>query len=455
MHLWAKKNDQLETPDPSPFDQHLMQQGLDIETLAEAYIHGIIAQKYDQPKILWQSTYQDSSFIARADALIFDSTKRVYDLYEVKSSTGMKTEHLYDAAFQALVCAASLPVRDIYLIYVDKEYRKHGELDVLAFFIESKISEQVYNLTTEVTQLRNEALRIAESPQPFVLIGCTKPGACVCPGLCHPGLPEDSIYDIARIGKNALALKKLGILSIKEIPDTFPLSERQRQQVQVVKQKKPLIDTSAIKQAMDKLAFPLHFMDYETFNPGIPLFDDYHPYQHVVFQYSLHVIEHPLGQLEHFELLLTGPGDPGRRLLEHLSSHIGNSGSIIVWHKAFEIGRNKDMARLYPEYSSFLEDVNDRIFDLMEIFSQGHYLHAGFRGSASLKSILPVLVPEMRYENLPISNGQETMLAWWKLFRGEIPAEDQEKTRTAMLTYCQFDTLAMVEIWRKLSALIS
>ncbi len=455
LHLWAKKHDQLETPDPSPFEEHLMQQGLAIEALAQDYLSEIVAEKYSHPEFIWQPTYHDGSYEARADALIFDPETQVYDLYEIKSSTSIKKEHEYDAAFQALVCSANFPVRDIYLVYVNKEYLRQGELDIRAFFVHSQITEQVYNLKSEIEAARAEALRVAQMSEPAEIEGCLSPTTCACPSLCHPGLPEYSIYEINRIGKKALALKQQGILSIAHIPDDYPLLEKQKQQVRVIKQGKPLINIDAIKHALDKLVFPLYFLDYETFNPGNPLFNGYHPYQHIVFQYSLHVLEHPLNQVRHYEYLHTDPSDPVKDLLEHLASHLGSSGSIIVWYKTFEISRNKDMAGLFPEYRSFLEDLNNRVYDLMEIFSQGHYIHANFRGSASLKNVLPVLAPEMRYEELPISNGQETMLAWRRLIRRELSAEEQEKTIVAMRKYCAFDTLAMVNIWEKLTQLIS
>ncbi|HSF83934.1 MAG TPA: DUF2779 domain-containing protein [Anaerolineales bacterium] len=450
LHLWALKHDQLERHAPTPFEQHLAQQGLAIEALAKDYLAVFTAGRYSHGELIWQPTYQDGEFEARADALIYDPQAQVYDIYEIKSSTSLKKEHEYDAAFQFLVCAANLPIRDVYLVHLNKEYTRQGELDIGAFFITELISERVMNLQAEVAQARLEALVSAQLPDPAGIPGCSNPGSCVCPGLCHPGLPDYPIYDLPRIGKKALELKGQGILSIAEIPDDYPLSPSQKQQVQLVKQGRPQVNQEAIRQELDRLVYPLYFLDYETFNPGIPLFDGYHPYQHIVYQYSLHVLANPTSQLEHFELLLTGPGDPVKELLESLASLIGSSGSVVVWFKNFETGRNKDMAEICPEFGDFLLSVNERIYDLMEIFSQGYYLHPEFRGSASLKSVLPVLVPELSYAGLPISSGEVCMLAWWKLYSGALAVDETESTKTAMLKYCETDTLAMVKIWEKL-----
>jgi hypothetical protein len=135
-----------------------------------------------------------------------------------------------------------------------------------------------------------------------------------------------------------------------------------------------------------------------------------------------------------------------------LTDVLPQSGSVVVWYKPFETSRNLEMAERYPTFKDFLFDINDRIYDLMEIFKQGYYLDRGFKGSASIKNVLPVFVPEFEgeYERLEISNGEGAMLAWSGIQSGEIPAEQHEKVRKDMLAYCKLDTLAIVKIWERL-----
>ncbi|MEJ2606697.1 MAG: DUF2779 domain-containing protein [Anaerolineales bacterium] len=232
------------------------------------------------------------------------------------------------------------------------------------------------------------------------------------------------------------------------------MSDRQTLHMLAVKQGKPLIDIAAIKDELDRLQYPLYFLDYETYNPAVPLFDGYKPYQPIVFQYSLHVIAEPGSVPEHFECLITEQGDPGNKVVQHLIQHMGRSGSVVVWNKTFEAGRNKEMAQMYPEYGDFLLGVNDRMYDLMDPFSKGYYVHPDFRGSASIKNVLPVLVDDgaLNYDDLPISRGDDAMLAWADIMTGRIPGEKISETRENLLRYCELDTLAMVRIWEVLSA---
>jgi hypothetical protein len=148
--------------------------------------------------------------------------------------------------------------------------------------------------------------------------------------------------------------------------------------------------------------------------------------------------------------IATGADEVGKLLIDDLSQNIHPTGSVVVWYRSFETTRNKDMGVLNPEYAEFLSNVNDRIFDLMEVFNKGYYVHPDFKGSSSLKNVLPVMLPELTYEGMGVSCGEEAMLAWWGLIRGDLTGEEKERTLSDLREYCKLDTWAMVEIWRLL-----
>ena len=206
---------------------------------------------------------------------------------------------------------------------------------------------------------------------------------------------------------------------------------------------------------MARLEYPLHFLDYETFNPGIPVYNGYRPFQHMVFQYSLHIFDTPKSKPEHFEFIVTDPIDPGKKLVEDLAVKVREKGSVVVWNKTFEVERNKDMAEMYPQYRSILLNINERIFDLMEIFSKGYYIHRDFHGSSSIKKVLPVLAKdyELRYTDLPIPKGDEAMMAWLEIMSGVFSDQVAETVKQALLHYCKLDTMAMVKNWEALKTL--
>jgi len=456
MHLWASQHGRIEVA-PSLYEKHLMKQGHEIEILARDFLKESML-KDTGAELSQEETFIDGNFQARVDLAAHYPKLGLMDIYEIKSASSVRKEDIYDLAFQCLVCEATEKVRDVYLVHVNKDYTHQGELDLERMFEVVNINEDVEELREEVLETRELAFITASMVESAGIQTCLRPKTCPCPSLCHPDLPEGSIYEVPRLHKNkTLDLKSSGILTIRDIPDEFPLSDLQGQHVSAVKAGEPFINKSAILDELSKLEYPLNFIDYETYNPGKPIFPGYRPHQHVVYQYSLHIIKSPDGALEHYEAIYAERSDPGIKLVKDLSQHIPESGSVIVWNKSFEAGRNREMADRYPEYRDLLLDMNSRIYDLMEIFRKGYYIHPGFRGSASIKSVLPVLVPDFagKYQELAISNGEMAMLAWEKLFSGELNQDQEKDLRHDLLKYCELDTLAMVMIWEKLRKIIS
>jgi hypothetical protein len=238
------------------------------------------------------------------------------------------------------------------------------------------------------------------------------------------------------------------------VPDDFELTENQKNQVLAAKLGQPIIHDGEIKNELAKLKFPLYFLDYETISTAIPMFDGTKPYQQVCFQYSLHVLNKPEDgeeEMIHREFLAKEEdGNPVPKLLKQLAEDIGPTGNVIVWNQSFEMSRNKEMGEMYPEYKKFLLDVNERVYDLMEIFSKQLHVHPEFLGKTSIKYVLPVLVPELSYKNLEIQNGGMACLRWYEMVAKEMPKEDAEAIYKNLLIYCGLDTLALYKIYEHL-----
>jgi len=179
------------------------------------------------------------------------------------------------------------------------------------------------------------------------------------------------------------------------------------------------------------------------------------PYQQLPFQYSLHVIPFQGAKLTHYEYLAQGADYPVEHLLEHMSKDLGPEGSVIVWNKSFEMGCNDAMAALHPKYKDFLKQVNSRVYDLMDIFANGYYAHPDFMGSASIKKVLPVLVPELSYKDLAIGEGMTAQVQWMKAARGRMSDDEAQRLYQHLITYCGQDTLAMVRIFEVLQKEVS
>jgi len=466
--LWLYKNKKNIFPEVSEVDQATFDQGYEVENWArklfgkgkevENFFQKGQAEtkKYvaDGEKVIFQATAMPKDLFVRADILKYNKKTKSWDIYEVKSSTEVKEEHIPDMCFQKIAFERDgYEIGKTYLVHINNEYIKKGKIDPKKLLTIEDVSDQVENYRSTAEANIPKAIKlIVQTKEPIVEIGrhCKHPYECPLKELCWEKLPDYSIYSLGRINEKKLqALKDLKILKITDIPDDFELNEAQRNQVEVTKTRKPLIDKEAIKETLNTLEYPLYFLDYETYGGAIPTFDGTKPYQQVCFQYSLHIIRNQGAKIEHYEFLHTDQDNPMEKLLLSLVQHIGNTGSVIVWNKGFEMSRNEEMANQFPKYSKFLESVNNRVFDLMEIFKKQYYVHADFKGSCSIKKVLPVLIPELNYKNLEgIQEGTLASLYWYKHIHNNSP--EKEKIIEQLLKYCELDTLAMVEIYKKL-----
>jgi hypothetical protein len=87
-----------------------------------------------------------------------------------------------------------------------------------------------------------------------------------------------------------------------------------------------------------------------------------------------------------------------------------------------------------------MERINRQIVDLREVFSKQHYVHPGFRGSTSIKAVLPVLCPKLSYEGLAIGEGATASEQWWEMVSGNGDPKKRREIGEALREYCKLDT---------------
>jgi len=442
------------------FSKHLSSQGYIVEELAEKYIkeYLIPQNKINPSDFLSQPTKKDEHYEARTDFLLKNPKTEKWDMYEVKSSTKIKKEHKYDATFQVLVFEKYYKLGDIYILHPNKEYVKDGDINLSELFIAEKVNNIVEELRIETMEERYNAYISAKAEHVEATTECVHPKTCPCIELCHPNLPEYSIYNIGRLSGSKKKIRKLieeKIINIVDVPENFPLTPKQRSQVDIAQSGQTIFLNKIIQKKLDKLVYPLYFIDYETFNPAIPIYDGYKPYTQITFQYSLHVMRNKDSkELEHYEYIDTSQEDPAPNLIKSLQEVIGNEGSIISWNDTFEKSRNKEMGEIYPEGNKFCENMNERMFDLMKIFQNQEYAVPEFKGSYSIKKVLPVLIPSLSYKGMDIGEGATAMIAWKEMVYEDLKKEKKEKIKQDLLKYCELDTLAMVEIFNHIKNIL-
>ena len=388
---------------------------------------------------------------------ILKKTGESYQIYEVKSSTSLKDVYINDVSYQYYVLnSLGLKVTKCSVITINNKYERNGNLDLNKLFLINDITDTVISLQDNVKKNIKEIKEYMENEVEHgenITENCFKPYPCPFFKYCTKDLPSPNVFDIT-VNPGVMGLKyyQKGIYSFHELLKE-KLNDNQRQRIEFELYDKPdYINNGKIKEFLDKLSYPLYFLDFETFQMPIPLYDRIHPYEQIPFQYSLHYFDSMNGDLKHTEFLAKPGIDPRRELAEALVKDIPLDVCTLAYNMSFEKGVIKKLAMLYPDLASHLMNIHDNIKDLIIPFDKRYYYSKNMRGSSSIKQVLPALFPndpELDYHNLDlIQNGSDAMNSFRNL--ENLTIEEQKYVRERLLKYCYLDTYAMVKIYKKL-----
>ncbi len=463
------------------FERHLLEQGNEVEAHARRlFPDGILIPSKGadaaaetrhlmdaDTNTFFQATFLAGKFYCKCDVLKRGAAPGTWDIYEIKGTNSRKEgsedrDHISDLGFQRNVLRrAGVSVDRVFIIHLNKEYVRSGDLDVGTLFTVADSTELVDAVSDAIeAEMQLAADYLAETQEPATGCDCDLYGRsrhCRTFAYSHPHIPTYSVHDITRIGQSRKKLKELmdrGIHDIGDVPDDSKLTEPQMVQIRAHKTQQPIVNTDAIAAILDTYDFPLYFLDYETFAPAIPAFEGYGPYKRIPFQLSLHILPDPDQEPDHIEFLHPDRSDPTLAIARLLGERVGSEGTVVVWSAPFERGVNKEIGgRLGGDHARCMERINGQMQDLREVFSKQHYVHPGFRGGTSIKDVLPIMVPALSYEGMDIRDGTTASERWWAMTAPDTAEIERAAIAASLLAYCKMDSYAMFAIWRTLRAL--
>ena len=494
-NLWLKVNHPELEPPVDPMSQARFDNGTEVGRLAQQLFPGTVdvttlnadgnldiaamlektrQLMADGTPVIAEAAFSHNGCYCAVDLLRRDGDG--WAIYEVKSSTtkdddgkkAKQNKYLPDIAYQAwLLRQCGVNVTGINLVCLNNDYVRHGALDLQQLFVVIDMREAIENELSKVPLRVPKAqlvLEMEHEPERDLSKDCNKPYLCSFWKYCTRDLPEHSVFDVyggtpdSKGPDRFFFDKKLkhyqaGRVSYEQLADQ-PLGRIQRLQVE----QKPYIDRDGIRRFLDKLSYPLYFLDFETMQDLIPQYEGTHPSMQITFQYSLHVKRSADAPYEHYEYLAPSDGsDPRRPLAEQLCKDIPMGVCTTAYNKGFECGRLKELAVAFPDLAEHLLDIADHIVDLIDPFRAGHYYLPAMGGSFSIKKVLPALFPnddKLNYEKLTgsVKNGTEAMTIFPQI--KDMPPAEAAAARKSLLEYCQLDTWAMVKVWEKLKEII-
>lgn len=404
---------------------------------------------------IFEAGFAADGVMSFADALlpINSSAGDAWRMVEVKSSTGLKDYYYDDVSVQAFAARRSgLNLVSVSIAHVDRNWTYPGNGNYSGLLREEDLTEHAFNRDHEVAGWVKEATEIASLPtEPEIRVGpqCSQPFECGFYTYCmrkeeriqHPisWLPQ------IRSKKLTDFIRENNAQSMSCIPDSL-LNERQRRVKAHTLNESVYFDREAARDALQALDMPLYFLDFETIAHAVPRWKGRRPYEQIPFQFSVHSID-VTWSVTHKSFIDISGDDPTRALMPALIEACGSSGSILVYHAAFEKSRIKELIKSYPKVASELSSIVDRIFDLLPI-AERFYYHPMQEGSWSIKKLLPAIAPDLNYNDLTgVKDGFAAIDAYLDATDGHASDAERQVLKHQLEEYCKLDTEAMIYIW--------
>ena len=465
LRLWYQCYHSELATKPAASQQALFDTGHEVGRLAtslytngvriqESYRHHVKAQESTRNAMsntnvaaIYEAAFTYNRIRIRVDILERkDATS--WKLIEVKSSTSVKDVYKPDLGIQYYILKGlGMEISCAGILHINNAYVYDGnQLDLNQLFYFSDLTEETVNrqeeIISQIKKLQN-ILSWETPPDIHPSKHCINPYQCEFWEYCTSDMPEYWVMDLSGMTQDKFEqLVALGVEDISEIPDEFPLSALQQRIKKCVADGREFIAPELKNELMD-VEYPVHFLDFETFASAIPRYSNTRPYQTIPFQWSNHILLEN-GRIQHEEYLCIEDKDPQREFADTLLDTLGRAGTIFIY-TTYEKRIIHHLADQFPDLRNQLFDLINRFKDLHALIRK-HYYHPEFYGSFSLKAVLPVMVPSMNHGNLAIQEGSIASLEYLRMLDPGTSADEKAKIKQDLLTYCGYDTLAMVKI---------
>ena len=265
-----------------------------------------------------------------------------------------------------------------------------------------------------------------------------------------------------------------GYYKLDDVPMGWLVKEKHQIQRDCYDNNKEYVDKEKMRYWFNRLEYPIYHFDFETFGCPLPRFNGESPYTQSPFEFSLHIEREPGvcdKEKDNFIFLNKEFFDDEREalakgIIDHFEFNEDGTlkGTMLAQNTSFEIGRLKELAKLFPDYSTKLLDICEKSADLLHLLNNNkemykhmknadifNYYHKDLSGGYSIKRTLPALVPSLTYKGMDVGNGVQAYIAYINYDSAQ-PTFNTLRTkaerREALKRYCQQDTWAMVEILR-------
>ncbi len=384
--------------------------------------------------------------------LALEYNEQCFDAILVRAGTRARDIDLTELGFLMYAAEeAGVRLSRTWLLLLDSSYRRRGKLEPARLF-------RLCDYTAAAQRMRDRArlrvpdlLKAARAERPAELPRCSRLGHCpVCDGPRH----EMSRDDLRTLGGRRASVRewyRAGYRRISELPDDLPFDRQQHVQRHAVVSGHPQIQREALQSFLERLSFPLAFLDFEAFGSALPLYEDVGPFERVPFLFSSQILKTPDSEPQSVEYIMKPGPDDREELCRALVAALLPIETVVVYDATFERAVLAGLSGRSPQFADSLRAINARICDLLVPFRSLWYYHLEQRGRYSMKTILPLLCG-FNWSDLTVQDGRQAAELYVQLCLRQSPLDKAEMQLAELRRYCRRDTAGMVALYRALRA---
>ncbi len=357
--------------------------------------------------------------------------------------------------------------------------------ELITFFDMTKVTEEYQKYIEEDRRKLEYYLNELDASSVPLSISCAykQRGECkYFESICGKMIPKKNsslnyLYNKGFVKEDGTKIEGLdlineGYINMLDVPEEWITKNYHQIQRDCLQFNKQYIDTEKIATGLKLLKYPIYHLDFETMPCPVPRFKGEWPYIQSPFEFSLHIERAPGvcdKEKDNIIFLAKTHEDEREELIKTMLKYMDpNKGTLFAQNVAFEKGRIKELASIFPEYKTDLMKLYDRGFDLLWLVKTKTelYMDLGYdeeraktfnfydkrlSGSFSIKKTLPVF-SDLSYDNLVVKNGTEAIVEYANY--DKMSKEEFALKYKALEIYCQQDTWAMVEILNALRKIV-
>jgi cytochrome c556 len=458
-----KKHYELRDP-VSQEQQAVFSRGHEVGRLAQMLFPKGIDVGWKSPRQFRKSVDKTAKLIQAGQAVIYEAAFLWDDVlvaldilvkkedgwhaYEVKSSTQVSETYLRDAALQYYVINQSgLRLKSISVIHLNKHYTRSRKLLLKELFTTQDITEQVKAMQPYIAERLKQAKETLRNSMPSVDIGphCHSPYPCDFQNYCWNGHnTTDSIFALTELEEDRKwLLHQKGIHMLKDIPEEFPLTRLQRIQRDSLLGQAVHIDRAGLLQWINAIKFPAAFLEFGVVRAAIPHIEGTRPYQNVPFGYGLHTMSHICSEIDSSTFLSEAGQSLQEQFIRRFLKDTEGLRQIVVFDKPYEIKIFRQLAELYPEYASALQDRAAKFKDMAELLQRKHFYHPGIAAIDQPTQFAAAIGIEADHSN-PISSSYMAGVGFEQLFE-QIDFIALAEVRNLLTDYLQLQSSMLVK----------